>query len=139
MRGGNSMKNPIMVGLIAGFLSGISMFISSISGLYDLFSVLPVIFPVYMHTIALVNIIQGTIWGVIFGAFYALVYDYIPGKGVKKGLVYGLIIWIIVIIRPAFIGVVHGYYRWAIPWTIVGFFSVAITYGLLIGFFYKKE
>ena len=141
MRGGNNLKNYIIAGLIAGFVTGIVKFIFAsislnvetqfLSGLF--------LIPVSINTAASVEIMHGIIWGVIFSVFYALFYDYIPGKGIKKGLVYGLFIWIIVIFRTAVIGMIHGYYLWAIPWAFAGFFSIVITYGLLVGILYKKE
>ena len=70
--------------------------------------------------------------------FYAVVYDYIPGIGIKKGLVYGLIIWAIVILRMCILLAIHLFPQEAIALTIAGFFSLGITYGLLIGILYKK-
>jgi len=142
MRGGNSLKNPIIAGLIAGFASGIVATIFRISGFNEeLFSIHPYYssVPVNMQTIGQVEIIWGIIWGIIFTAFYALFYNYIPGKGIKKGLNYGIIVWAIAIFRQAIIGAVYGYYQLSIIEAIVCFFSVGITYGLLIGILYKKE
>jgi len=132
------LKRAIIAGLIAGFASGIVMFIFHISGWWDLLSIYPLHEPIDMHIILIFNIIQNTIWGVLFGIFFAMIYDHVPAIGVKKGLVYGLIIWIISLIRIPVIIAMHGAYTWAIPWIIVGFFSIAITYGLLIGYLYKK-
>ena len=139
MRGGNSMKNPIMAGLIAGFLSGISMFISSISGLYDLFSVFPGLMPYDVQTLAIFNIIHGSIWGIIFSIFYSLFYEYVPSKGIKKGIIYGIIIWIIAPIHRSGVAAMYGWHIWAIPYTIATFISIGIVYGLVLGILYKKE
>jgi len=135
------LKNYLISGLIAGLASGIVMFIFHMSGLWELFSVSPFFEPVDMQTLALSNILQGSIWGIIFGVFYALFYDYIPSRGIKKGLIYGLIIWIIIFLRSTFIKVIHPYYfaNYPIPEALASFFSIWITYGLLIGIIYKKE
>jgi len=138
MRGGNNLKNFIIAGLIAGFASGIVMFIFHISGLWELFSIYPFFEPVNMQTLALSNIIQGSIWGVVFGVFYALFYDYVPGIGVKKGLIYSLIVWIIIFVRSTFIKIIHVYYHTAILELFASFFAICIVYGLLIGYLYKK-
>jgi hypothetical protein len=141
MRGGNSLKNYIIAGLIAGFVSGIVWFIFHISGLWDLFLVPPFFDPVDIQTLALIDIIQGSIWGIIFGAFYALFYDYIPAKGIKKGLYYGLIIWIIIFFRSTVIKTIHAYVfkQHIIPEAIASFFAICIAYGLLIGYLYKPK
>ena len=133
------MRNPIIVGLIAGFLAGIVSAVIKISNLHDWFSVTPYTFiPFNMQIIVQVEIIWHTIWGIIFGVFYAFFYDYISGIGVKKGIFYGLIIWIIVSFRFVAINAVYGYYQRSIPDALSGFFSICITYGLLIGYLYKK-
>jgi len=138
MRGGNNLKRAIMTGLIAGFGSGLVDFIFYNSGLFELFSVLPAILPMSTQNLAIYCIIQGVIWGNIFTVFYAIIYDYVPSTGIKKGLVYGFIIWIIVGLRIAIIQIVHLYHQFAIPSVITAFFSLCITYGLLIGYLYKK-
>jgi hypothetical protein len=138
MRGGSNLKNFIIAGLIAGISSGIVFTIFNISGLWDLFSVLPFIWPVDTQTFALINITLSSIWGIIWGAFFAFFYDYVPSKGVKKGLVYGLIIWIIAPIHDAGTSAMYGWYLYSIPYALASFFSTGITYGLVLGYFYKK-
>jgi uncharacterized membrane protein YagU involved in acid resistance len=138
MRGGNSLKKVIIAGLIAGFVSGIVNFIFDISGFYELFSVLPHVFPMTVESLAIHNMIQSIMWGIIFCAFYAVVYDHIPGIGIKKGLVYGLIIWAIVVLRMNILNAIHLYIQFAITNTIAAFFSLGITYGLVLGYLYRK-
>jgi hypothetical protein len=134
------MKRVIIAGLIAGLLAGIVSMIFKISGLYDLFSVTPyALVPFDVQTIAQVEIVWTVIWGVIWAAFYVIFYDYISSKGIKKGLIYGLIIWILVSFRPSILNFVYGNGQWTIPDALTGFFSICITYGLLIGYLYKKE
>jgi hypothetical protein len=133
------MKRTLIVGLIAGLLAGIVSMIFKISGLYSLFSVTPYLeVPFNIQIIAQVEIIWTIIWGVIWTVFYAIFYDYIPSQGMKKGLIYGLIIWILVSLRPKILNFIYGYGQWSIPDALTGFFSICITYGLLIGFLYKK-
>jgi hypothetical protein len=139
MRGGSNMKRAIITGVIAGFASGIVMFFISISGIYELFSVLPVLLPVDIQTLAIYNIIYGILTGIVWGMFYAFFYDYIPGKGVNKGLVYGLIIWIISPIHNVGAMAMYGLHMWAFPYAIVSFCSIGIVYGLVLGILYKKE
>jgi uncharacterized membrane protein YagU involved in acid resistance len=139
MRGGNSLKKIIIAGVIAGFISSIVSIIFDISGFYELFSVLPHVLPMNVQSIVIFQIIQSIIWGIIFCAFYAVFYDYIPGIGIKKGLVYGLIIWAIAVLRMNILNAIHLYIQFAVANTISAFFSLAITYGILIGALYKKE
>ena len=49
-----------------------------------------------------------------------------------------LIIWIISGLRLAVMNIPYGYYLNTIPFAISTFFSIAIIYGLLIGYLYKK-
>jgi len=52
MRGGSNLKNFIIAGLIAGIASGIVFTIFNISCLWELFSILPLIWPAETLTIA---------------------------------------------------------------------------------------
>lgn len=137
MRGGNSLKSFIVAGLIAGFVSGIVNTIFSISGVYALLSAAPLVFPVNIQTIVIHGITVGIIWGIMWSIFYEIFYDYVPAKGVKKGLIYGLIIWIIAPIHNAGVSAMYGYFRYAIPYAFATFFSICITYGILLGYLYK--
>ena len=116
------MKKVIITGVIAGFISSIVGIIFDISGFYELFSVLPQVFPMDVQSLVMFQIIQSIIWGIIFCTFYAAVYDYIPGIGIKKGLVYGLMIWAIVILRMNILNAIHLYIQLAIAMTIATFF-----------------
>jgi len=134
------MKRIIISGLIAGVASAIVLIIFQISGLFELFSTTPIlgVENVNVQTIAQIEITLGIIWGIIWSVLYAFIYDYIPAIGFKKGLVYGLIIWIISGFRLAVIIIPYGGYLWTTPFAISTFFSIAIVYGLLIGYLYKK-
>lgn len=133
------MKNSIVAGLIAGIISSVVVIILDFSGLWELLSVLryaPT--PVSKQTVLLVDTTWWIAWGIIWGAFYALLYDYVPGEGVKKGLIYGLVIWTIVFSRNAVVLASYGLRLWAFLWALTGFFSIGITYGLVLGYLYKK-
>jgi len=132
------MKRAIVAGPIAGFVSGVVDLIFSISGLFGMFSVFPAFFPVDTQTLAINFITVGVIWGSIWGILYALFYEHIPAKGIKKGIVYGLIIWLIAPLNNWTTSAAFGYYLWAIPYAVTSFFSICITYGILIGYLYKK-
>jgi hypothetical protein len=135
------MKRIIISGLIAGVASAIVLIIFQISSLFELFSTTPIlgVENVNVQTIAQIEITLGIIWGIIWSVLYAFFYDYIPATGFKKGLVYGLIIWIISGFRLAVMNIPYGYYLHTIPFAISTFFSIAITYGLLIGYLYKPK
>jgi hypothetical protein len=133
------MKRVIISGFIAGVTSSIVLVLFAISGLYELFSITSHIPPINLETIVQVEIISGVVWGIIWAGFYAFFYNYIPSKGVKKGIIYALMIWIISGFREAVVAIPYGYHMWTIPYTIATFFSITITFGLLIGFLYKKE
>jgi hypothetical protein len=139
MRDGHNMKNSILVGLIAGFFSAIVMIIFNYSGLWESLSIYRYSYlPVDIQISVSYEIILGSIWGIIWGAFYSFFYDYIPGEGLKKGIIYGLMVYIIAILRPAQIYSSFGGFSWAVLYSFTSFFSIAITYGLLIGYLYKK-
>ena len=139
MRGGNSLKNIIIVGLIAGFILGIVNTIFYVSGIFELFSVFPLLLPASIQTIVITSMIIGILWGIIYSIFYSFFYDYIPGKGVKKGLIYGLIIWIVAPFHYAAVVAMYGGHLWAIPYIISAFVSTGIIYGLVLGYLYKKK
>ena len=136
------MKRAIIVGLIAGFIAGIVQAFLDISGIYQLFSDHPASLPISiylsMQNIMLSRIILYSLWGIIWGALYSFFYDHIPGKGLKKGLIFSLLVWIAVTFHPAIVIVQYGFDEYFIPWVLTGFFSVCITYGLLIGYLCKK-
>jgi len=132
------MKRVIISGLIAGVASGIMMIVFAISGLYELFSITPYFPPIDLQNIAQCEIISGIVWGMIWAGFYAFFYDYVPSKGIKKGIIFALIIWIISGFRYAVTVSAYGFYLYTIPMAISTFFSIAITYGLLLGILYKK-
>ncbi|WP_455276473.1 hypothetical protein [[Eubacterium] cellulosolvens] len=133
------MKNSILAGLIAGFFSAIVMIIFNYSGLWELLSIYPYCYYAVDVQIAVsFEIIIGIIWGIIWGVFYAFFYDYIPGERIKKGVIYGLIIYTIAVLRSAQVYSSYGVFLWAVTWAFTGFFSIAIVYGLLIGYLYEK-
>ena len=132
------MKRVIVSGLIAGVASSIVLVLFAISGLYELFSITSYVPPIDLRTIAQVEIISGIVWGMIWAGFYAFFYDYVPSKGIKKGIIYALMIWIISGFREAVVAIPYGYHMWTIPYAIATFFSIVITYGLVLGYLYKK-
>lgn len=132
------MKHAIIVGFFAGFMAGIVQAFLDFSGIYELFSVIPAGFPLSMQNILLSRIILYSLWGIIWCALYSFFYDHIPGKGLKKGLIFSLLVWIAVTFHPAIVIVQYGFDEYFIPWVLTGFFSVCITYGLLIGYLCKK-
>lgn len=132
------MKKAIMLGLVAGFFSGIVSLIVKNSGLFELFSTASYPPIINIQTIAKIEITWGIVWGIIFGMLYAFFYDYIPSEGVKKGLIFGLIIWVIVFLRFATVAAAYGYHLFATPFALSTFVSLCITYGFLIGYLYKK-
>ncbi|WP_455278410.1 hypothetical protein [[Eubacterium] cellulosolvens] len=135
------MKKGIVTGVIVGFISGIVMTIFDISDLFKLFSVTFAGLPLTLSVqdIFVFNTIYFVISGILWGVLYAFFYDSIPGKGVRKGIVFGLIIWIIAPIHNAGVAMyLYGWYMFAIPYVIATFFSITITFGLLIGILYKK-
>jgi len=137
MRGGNSLKRAIVAGFIAGLASGIVFFISRFNGWWDLFSFNPFAPPFNIQKMASYDIIMGITWGIIWGILYAIFYDFIPSKGIGKGLFYGLIVWTISILRGSVVSAAYGWFNYAVPYTLSGFISICIIYGLLIGYLYK--
>jgi hypothetical protein len=133
------MKRAIIVGLFAGFVSGIVQAVLDISGVWELFSTLYTYTPLSVQNILVSKVIVHSFWGIIWCLLYAFFYDYIPDEGIKKGVVYGFIVWIVAATYPASIAFGYGFEKMFIPWLSTWFISIAITYGLLIGILYKKE
>ncbi|MCW4033282.1 MAG: hypothetical protein NWF08_07850 [Candidatus Bathyarchaeota archaeon] len=133
----NSLRIGIVAGLIAGFFSAIVMIILNFSGLWEALSVAPHYIPVDTQISVSYELIQGTTWGIIWGVFYAFFYDYIPGERIKKGVIYGLMVYTIAILRSAQVLSSYGAFSWAVTWAFTSFFSIAITYGLVLGYLYK--
>jgi hypothetical protein len=131
------MKRALIVGFFAGFIAGIVKAGLFIGVLWQLFSFIPYQALGVQGAITL-YVLHTAIWGIIFGALYEFFYDYIPGKAVRKGLVYGLILWVTTIVYQAIISFMYGYYQWAFQDMIAGFISICITYGIMIGYLYKK-
>jgi hypothetical protein len=131
------MKRALIVGLFAGFVSGLVKALLFIGVLWELFSFIGYPALDVMGSVIL-YVLHTALWGIIFGALYAFFYDYIPRKGVEKGLFYGLILWVTTRVYEAIISFMYGYYEWAFQDLIAGFISTCLVYGSLIGFLYKK-
>jgi len=136
------MKSGIRAGAIAGVVAGIvGVVCSAIFSNLGIIEVivspeiwdfsLMVLFSIAFTTLAL-------IWGLIFGGIYTIVHDSIPRKGVIKGLLFGLIIWVIKDISAgSFLYLVNLEYSSAIRLIVIGL-PMWITYGLVLGYLYKK-
>jgi len=139
------IKGGILPGAVAGFADGVvAAIVNAIAFVVGLFGP-----PVAGGALVLLrfdfwisqsgsSILINVIWGIVIGMIFTQVYNLIPSKGIKKGLYYGLIIVVI----SSFHTAAH-YIGWGIVlgglWTfVVGFFSTAITLGIVLGALYKK-
>ena len=133
------MKNAILAGIVGGVVYGIVS-----SALVDIGRSMKIPFLMgtfYGFVSTPTQLVHGIVYGIILGASYAYFYDYIPSKGVRKGLIFGLIIWTTANIRVASLFAAHNYIMWltrATAYIFVGFLSVCIPYGLVLGVLYRK-
>lgn len=128
------MKNNLLAGSIAGFISGLSGVLFGGLGNYLNLYGKP---PISVIDWTIYWIIITTILGSLFGVIYDKIYNAIPGTGVSKGIRFGLGIWFIKDIATA---IYLGFERanvnvLAVVW--VGFF-IWFVYGLIIGKLYRK-
>ena len=79
------------------------------------------------------------IWGIMFGIVYVWLYDKIPREGIQKGIIFGLIFYYLLsgVRAASFLGSYAEYY-FAKGFAGIGLFA-AITYGLVLGYLYKKR
>ncbi|WP_455276233.1 hypothetical protein [[Eubacterium] cellulosolvens] len=139
------LKGGILPGAIAGFADGVvAAIVNAIAFISGFFgppaaggALVLLRFDFWMSQSGS-SILINTIWGIVIGMIFTQVYNLIPGKGIKKGLYYGLIIAVISSFHTA-----AYYIGWGIIigglWTfVVGFFSTAITLGIVLGALYKK-
>jgi len=133
------MKRAIFAGIVGGVVYGI---ISSALISIGLNMKIPFLVMSGLYSLSTpAQLVLGIVYGIIFGALYAYFYDYIPSKGVRKGLIFGLIIWTTANIRVASLFAAHNYIMWltrATAYIFVGFLSVCIPYGLVLGVLYRK-
>ena len=131
----------ILVGAIAGFISGIAAFasniIASIIGLAEIIPREQFLSIPFLLTALPGQLSYNTIWGVIYGVAFAIVYNCIPGKGVWKGLFFAMVYFFLSSnVRSGAILVAWGQTDWGITWIWVGFFC-ALAWGLVMGALYK--
>jgi len=82
------------------------------------------------------HIVINMIWGAIFGAIFAKVYNVVPSKGITKGLYYALVVYLITSFHISTYLAAYAIFQYAIS---MGFGVVqAITYGIILGYLYKK-
>jgi len=128
------MKNPIIVGAIAGVVKGITAF----SGWYPAgFLGLMEIPPLPEILTFLGTLGFDVIWGIFLAIIYSILYNSIPGKGISKGLVYGIGLYLVSNFRAANLLWSFGNTPDAIFFAYFGIFAL-IPYGLVLGALYKK-
>ena len=137
------MKNPLIVGAIAGCAAGMIAAVCS----YIFFLVFRVVEPIGGFEIwspslsmlfALAQLSLGIIWGIIFSLIYSKLANSIPGKGVMKGVYFGLLIWVIKdVAAGSYTILIRTDVSWGIGLIVIGFF-MWIVYGPLLWYLYKK-
>lgn len=138
-----SLIKAAIIGAIAGGVGGIMV---TLTALY-LFIPLGLIDPVIsaekytldlllLHAFSIVT--HDVFWGLVLGIFFFVIYDKIPGKGIMKGLIYSMAIYFIANIRTAHIIMTPGILLWPKIFVWVGL-SYFITFGIILGYFFKKE
>ena len=130
------MKNVILAGTIAGFISGISCAIIG----HTYYSMRLYGFtPGTLMELTVFMAVLTIIFGVIFSLIYARFYSLIPGEGFKKGLYFGLMIWLIKdIAAGSYVAFVARNIDIGIDLIIGGLYMWGI-YGIALGYLYKKE
>jgi len=136
------MKNSMAAGSIAGCVSGIvAVVCSTISNITGLIPSPVGAFGPYENILqfaALVIFLLNIIWGAILGVLYEKTYNIIPRKGILKGFTYSIVIFLISNIRPVSFSMAFASFNFIFQYTVIGFFVLA-SYGIVLGYLYKKE
>ena len=95
--------------------------------------------PETLLAMGIANVTYNTFWGVILGLIYSRTYDVIPSKGIMKGIIFGMVAYLIANIRAAQIFASFGQATVVKVVSILPFgFIYFITFGIIVGYFYKK-
>jgi hypothetical protein len=135
-----NMRGGVHPGAFAGFLGGVSTFLTiytfMITGFWELYPLEMIDIHFILNQLGS-QIMWHMLWGIMLGAIYPKVYNLVPGKGVIKGLAYGLIAnFLINELRFTIWSILFEKYAVALlPFVIGGIY--AIIYGLVLGFLYK--
>jgi hypothetical protein len=136
-----NMRGGVHPGAFAGFLGGVSTFLTiytfMITGFWELYPLEMIDIHFILNQLGS-QIMWHMLWGIMLGAIYPKVYNLVPGKGVIKGLAYGLIAnFLINELRFTIWSILFEKYAVALlPFVIGGIY--AIIYGLVLGYLYKK-
>ena len=138
----NGYQKSILAGAIAGGISGVIVFLSTILifiplGLEETLIEIEKWTPGLYVALVFSIVTHDVFWGIVLGLLYSKVYGIVPGEGIMKGLTYAMVIYLIANIRTAHIIGSFGQMLWpkVFIWSGIAYF---IPYGLVLGYLYKK-
>ena len=129
----------VIAGLVSGIVAAVLLFIH-LSMEIPFFWYYPVdVVPATLITnVVAIGFVLSVIWGIIFGAIFALLYARLPGKNVMKGIYYGLLLFLLSTIFGTIWGLAYGAdLQMEFSGLIMGVLAF-ISYGMVLGYFYKK-
>jgi hypothetical protein len=142
------MRNGYLKGMIAGVIAGIAKGIVTVMTfifvmIMGFIPSAPEFSTMDFFVFSIPTIEWNIIWGAVFGFAFAMVYDRIPKKGIVKGLIFSFLFYFILgDIRVA--QILWGYrylgevlLDMAKGFVFAGIFAT-ITYGIILGYLYKK-
>ena len=143
------MNSGLLPGAIAGLMQGITAGVISVighvTGLWGVPTGGEIVSTISFWAAQFgTHMIINMLWGTFFGAFFALVYNIVPGKKVGKALYYAFIIYFISIVQFSTWYVVwyanHSIWQIsnAMVLNIIVYAFDVLTYGLVLGYLYKK-
>jgi len=140
----DTRKHKPIAGVVAGFVGALVVavltFIQLIMEMPDLVQLFNT--PPLITNVVAINFILIFFWGIIFNIIFVLLYARMPGKNVMKGLYYGLILFLVVVIyNSTAVSLVYsnkpGAFE-ALLMLTISFGLAFISYGIVLGYFYKK-
>jgi len=138
-------KHKPIAGMVAGLVGGI---VAAVLTFNQLIMGIPFLWywPDF-NPPALINVATEFVimffWGIIFNVIFVLLYARIPGKDVMKGLYYGLLLylitWIYWIISVLLYAGTTAQGLQAVGYSTMVLCLAYISYGIVLGYFYKKK
>jgi hypothetical protein len=126
----------VIAGLVGGVVTSIFAFISFIMKIPDMWA-----YPDYHIapiTTVPIEFILAVIWGIIFGVIFVVLYPRLPGRNVMKGLYYGLILFLLAEIYGLIWGLAYANVLQSLLLSVINYGLAFISYGIVLGYFYKK-
>jgi len=134
----NLIAGPV-AGLLGGVVAAVLIFICFMMGVpYGWY------WPHYPPITSITNVVAielilMIVWGTIINTIFVMFYARIPGKGIMRGLYFGLLLCLLCVIRPHSWGIPYAANPQSLAWGAIVYSLAFISYGIVLGYLYKKE